>query len=228
MNKIVFLKLILSIPVALLVFLSACSREDSKVPPTMIPDITENIVPIGTDDATKINATASSVDIGSTESSQKETDDWYQVAKDDSDEQFQLGLWLQVDKVSIGETIHLKAKIKNLSSSEQQYTMWAVGDPDLYIRIVENQDKGTNEIYLFSDDDMTPLFDGITLGTMQPQQSFERTVVWDLHIPVDNVPTQVPIGTYTIEVEFFPGAQNKGPTGDVLRITYPIEIMNDD
>ncbi|SVC00317.1 uncharacterized protein METZ01_LOCUS253171, partial [marine metagenome] len=93
MNKIVFLKLILSIPVGLLVFLSACSREDSKVPPTMIPDITENIVPIGTDDATKINATATSVDIGSTESSQKETDDWYQAAKDDSDEQFQLGLW---------------------------------------------------------------------------------------------------------------------------------------
>ena len=77
MNKMVFLKLILNIAVTSLVFLSACSREDSKVPPTMIPDITENIVPIGTDDATKINATASSVDIGSTESSQKETHDWY-------------------------------------------------------------------------------------------------------------------------------------------------------
>lgn len=224
----VFLKLILNIAVTSLVFLSACSREDSKIPPTMTPDITENIVPIGTDGATKINATASPVDPISTETSQGETNDWYQVAKDDSEEQFQLDLWLQMDKVSIGEAIQLKAKIKNLSSLEQQYTMWAVGDPDLYIRIVENQDKGTNEIYLFSDDDTTPLFDGITLGTIQPQQTFERTVVWDLHIPVDNVPTQVPIGTYIIEVEFFPGAQNKGPTGDVLRITYPIEIVNGD
>jgi len=228
MNKMVSLKLILNITVTLLVFLSACSREDSKSPPTMVPGLTENIVPIDTNDAPKIEHNAGSVDRIPTEPSQRETHDWSQVAKDESNGQFQLGLWLRVDKVPIGETIELKAKIKNLSSSEQQYTMWAVGDPDLYIRIVENQDKGTDEIYLFSNDDTTPLFDGITLGTMQPQQTFERTVVWDLHIPVDNVPTQVPTGTYIIEVDFFPGAQNKGPTGNVLRITYPIEIINGD
>lgn len=228
MNKIVFLKLILSIAVTLLVFLLACSREDLKPSATMIPGPTKNIVPIGTNDATKIEANSGSVHPIPTETSQRETHDWSQVAKDESNGQFQLGLWLRVDKVPIGETIELKAKIKNLSSSEQQYTMWAVGDPDLYIRIVENQDKGTDEIYLFSNDDTTPLFDGITLGTMQAQQTFERTVVWDLHIPVDNVHTQVPIGTYAIEVEFFPGAQTKGPTGDVLRITYPIEIINGD
>ena len=80
---------------------------------------------------------------------------------------------------------------------------------------------------LFSDDDTTPLFDGITLGTIQPKQTIERTVVWDLRIPINNIPKQVPIGTYIVEVEFFPGSQTKGPTGDVMKITYPIEIIND-
>lgn len=227
MNKMIFVKLSLSILITLLVLLSACSRQDLKSRPTIVSP-TETTLPITIDDAPGIEANPNQVTPLLTKTSQKETRDWYQVAKKEWNGQFQLDLWIRTDKVSIGETIGLKAKIKNLSSKEQQYTMWAVGDPDIYIRIVENQSKGTSGIDLFSDDDTTPLFDGITLGIMQPEQTFERTVIWDLNIPVDDVPTQVPIGTYIAEVEFFPGAQNNGPTGDVMRIICPIEIINGD
>ena len=226
MNKMFFVKLILIVTVTLLAFQSACSREDSNHSPAITLSPTATYVPIDTNNVSTIEDNDDSLDRSPTEPSQREGQDWYQVANQEWQGDFQLDLWLKGNKVQIGETIVLKAKIKNLSSGEQQYTMWAVGDPDMYIRIVESPENGTGEIYLYSDDDTTPFFKGITLRTMQSQQTIERTVVWDLRIPVDNVPKQVPAGTYIVEVEFFPGAQNKGPTGDVLKITYPIEITN--
>ena len=227
MSKMFLVKLILTLAVLLLAFNSACSREDSKTSPAFTPDPTSTSVQMGTNSVPTIGNNDDLYKPMATEPSEGEPEAWYQVYNQEWDGNYQLSLWIMANKVQIGETLELKAKIKNLSSTAQKYTKWAVGDPDVYIRIAESEENDTDEIYLFSDDDTTPLFDGITLGTIQPKQTIERTVVWELRIPINNIPKQVPIGTYIVEVEFFPGSQTKGPTGDVMKITYPIEIIND-
>ena len=117
-----------------------------------------------------------------------------------------------------GELIVVNVKVENLAEDPISYTMMNIGDPAIYVRLLETPYSSGKELFE-SDYQPRMVNPSVTSEILEPGQVITREVVWDQKLPTYPEAIQAPNGLYSIQVNFLIGEESREEELRESRIT---------
>lgn len=125
-----------------------------------------------------------------------------------------LTMYVSAGALKPGEKLRVWARLENISTEEVEYTVWNIGDPSIYTKLISPYGPALS---LFAQGDPQVVLPAVSFQVLKPGQVIDREVTWDGLLRAGEASIQAPNGKYTVQAVMYPGR--------ILGDIYPAPLM---